>query len=437
MRSRTCARSWRASRTAEKRRAASGEAPGGSVRQISTLEHRGKQAASETTLDDNSLSLALGGPLYQLYLRTRMARAPIELVWRRILILSAICWLPLFALACLNGQVASGVSIPFLSDVGLHVNFLLALPFLIGAEVVVHRRIPGLIRLFLDRGIIAPQDQARFQGLIAAVLRLRNSVTIEICMLLVVFTLGHSVWSHSHASETIGWYGFVANDRVRLTAAGYWYAYISLPILRFLLLRWYLRVFLWYRFLWSVQTLPMHLNLFHPDRAAGLGFLSSSMFAFAPILTAQAMVLAGVIGNRILYAGATLTGFKLQIIGAVLFLMLVVVAPLTFFAVKLTLARRIAQRELGTLSSRYVNSFRRKWVQGVNRQHGPLLGTADIQSLADLGNAFDTVSDMRILPFSTKTVLRLAIVVAAPLAPLTLTIVPLDRMVEGLVKLLL
>jgi len=117
--------------------------------------------------------------------------------------------------------------------------------------------------------------------------------------------------------------------------------------------------------------------------------------------------------------------------------MLVVVAPLTFFAVKLTLARRIAQRELGTLSSRYVNSFRRKWVQGVNRQHGPLLGTADIQSLADLGNAFDTVSDMRILPFSTKTVLRLAIVVAAPLAPLTLTIVPLDRMVEGLVKLLL
>jgi hypothetical protein len=181
----------------------------------------------------------------------------------------------------------------------------------------------------------------------------------------------------------------------------------------------------------------MHLNLFHPDRAAGLGFLSGSMFAFAPIFTAQTMVLSGMIGNRILHAGATLPEFKMQIAGAVIFLMLVVLAPLTFFSFKLIVARRIAQQELGTLASRYVNSFRRKWIQGGNRQDEPLLGTADIQSLADLGNAFDTVSDMLILPFSPKTVLRLAIVVAAPLAPLTLTMMPLDRMVDGLIKLLL
>ena len=36
---------------------------------------------------------------------------------------------------------------------------------------------------------------------------------------------------------------------MQLTPAGYWYLFVSLPIFQFILLRWYLRFFLWFWFL--------------------------------------------------------------------------------------------------------------------------------------------------------------------------------------------
>ena len=101
-----------------------------------------------------------------------------------------------------------------------------------------------------------------------------------------------------------------------LAAAGYWYEFVSLPIFRFILFRWYFRLFLWYQFLWRVRGLPLHLNLYHPDRAGGLGFLTGSIFAFAPILIAHTTFLAGVIGDRIWHAGATMLNFKMDILGS-------------------------------------------------------------------------------------------------------------------------
>jgi len=47
------------------------------------------------------------------------------------------------------------------------------------------------------------------------------------------------------------------------------------------------------------------------------------------------------------------------------------------------------------------------------------------------------VSEMRVFPFNTRAVLRLAILVLTPLGPLVLTIVPIERVVKGVIKLLL
>jgi hypothetical protein len=38
-------------------------------------------------------------------------------------------------------------------------------------------------------------------------------------------------------------------SQLHLTIAGYWYAFISIPIFQFILLRWYLRFFIWFQFL--------------------------------------------------------------------------------------------------------------------------------------------------------------------------------------------
>ena len=64
------------------------------------------------------------------------------------------------------------------------------------------------------------------------------------------------------------------------------------------------------------------------------------------------------------------------------------------------------------------------------------MGSADIQSLADLANAYDVVQEMRMLPVSWQTVLRLAILIALPFAPLLLTIFPFNELIGRVVGML-
>lgn len=392
-------------------------------------------AAFSALHHDLDFSLVLGGPLYQLYLRARLARPTLEHVVRRMVGICLFCWLPLLLLAALDGHLRGGVRDPFLFDPDVHIRFLAALPLLIASELLVHKRMRVVVEQFLDRGIIANEDRARFEGLIASATRLCSSVTFEMVLLVFVFTVGHWIWNQNVSLSVSSWYAIKNGSATHLTAAGYWYAFVGLPIFRFILYRWYFRLFIWYRFLWQVRALPLHLNLYHPDRSGGLGFLSASVLAFSPVLVAQSISFAGVIFGRIVYTGATLPSFKIEIAIAVVFLILVAVTPLTFFVVKLDHAGRSAKCEFGILASRYVVDFRRKWVTGKPGPEEPLLGTSDIQSLADLANSFSVASEIRLVPITKRVLIRLALVIAAPLLPLTLTMFPLDEVVRRLFKL--
>ena len=151
--------------------------------------------------NEPDFSLVLGGPLYQLYLRTRLARPPLKLVYRRIIGISAFCWLPLFLLSLVAGDAFGGVSVPFLSDIGVHARFLAALPLLICAELMVHQRIGIIVQQFLVRGIITQEERGPFEDLVASTMRLRNSVLVELALLVSVFSAGPWLWRHTLASD--------------------------------------------------------------------------------------------------------------------------------------------------------------------------------------------------------------------------------------------
>ena len=385
--------------------------------------------------DDREFSLVLGGPLYQLYVRTKLVTSALGLLFRRVVVISLFCWGPLLILSALAGQAFGGVTIPFLLDADVHVRLLVAIPLLIIAELIVHKRIVVVIRQFIERDMIASEHRARFEQIIASTMHLRNSIAIEVALLLFCFGVGHWIWKGQVALLVPTWYAVRSQGAIVLSKAGYWYAFVSLPIFRFLLFRWYFRIFLWYLFLWRVRGLPLQLNLYHPDRAAGLGFLTGSVSAFSPVLLAQTALVSGAIADRIWYTGANLTAFKVEIPGALAFLMLLVLLPLAFFVMHLRNARRVAKREFGILSSKYVDRFRAKWIKHDAEEGEPLLGTPDIQSLADLGNSFTTVSEIRLFPFGKQTVVRLLGVLILPLLPLMLTIIPLKEVVSWIVKL--
>jgi hypothetical protein len=179
-----------------------------------------------------------------------------------------------------------------------------------------------------------------------------------------------------------------------------------------------------------VSRINLQLVPTHPDRAGGLGFLTATVYAFVPLLIAHGALLAGLIGNRIFHVGARLLDFKYEILVLVLFLLCAVFGPLLVFAPQLSAARRKGLREYGTLAESYVREFDAKWLRAVAPSNERLVGSADIQSLADLANSYEVVRTMSFAPFSKGAVLQLAAATLIPVAPLLLTMMPLDQLLK-------
>jgi hypothetical protein len=381
-------------------------------------------------------SLVLGGPIYQLYLRTFLAKPPLNLCKRRVIVITLFAWLPLLLLSLLNNTIADNIKMSFLFDFGTHVRLLLSLGILIAAEVSVHDRIGFVVRQFIERNIISAEQRSRFDNILASAMRLRDSIFIEISIILFVFVVGHWVWK-SYDMNISTWHSAQVNGVSVITPAGYWYYFISLPIFQFILLRWYFRLFIWYRFLWQVSRMPLHLNALHPDNAGGLGFLGYSIFALAPLLLAHTILLSGVIFNRSWHTGVSIIDFKLEIVIALIYLVLLVLSPLFFFMPALVAEKRNGLCDYGTVASGYVNHFYQKWIKGESEGSKSILGSADIQSLADLSNSFQVVRAMRALPVSIKSLIKLIVLIALPLVPLIVGVIPLETILTRLIGIIL
>jgi hypothetical protein len=211
-----------------------------------------------------------------------------------------------------------------------------------------------------------------------------------------------------------------------------WYGYVSLPLFQFLLMRWYFRIFIWTRFLWQVSRIELSLIPTHPDRVCGLGFLTNTVHAFIPLAAAHGALLAGLIASRIFYLGAGLLDFKIEVVVILAFTLCLVLGPLVVFASQLARAKRRGRREYGTFAERYVREFDAKWLRGGAAADEPLVGSGDLQSLADLANSFEVVRTMRVIPVTKESVLYLAAATLAPVAPLALTMMSIEELLKTL-----
>src|SRR5882672_11008370 len=116
--------------------------------------------AGKPAAEPYDFSLVLGGPLYQIFRRAHLSGDTLELLRRRIVVIALFAWLPLLVLSVVEGSAwGSRVAMPFLYDVDAHVRFLIALPLLLVAELVVHQRMRPVVRQFVERDLIG--DTAR------------------------------------------------------------------------------------------------------------------------------------------------------------------------------------------------------------------------------------------------------------------------------------
>lgn len=183
--------------------------------------NRGLYTTVESVLQEKShdFSLVLGGPIFQLLRKLHLSGEGTALLPRRLLSVTAIAWLPLLLLTFLGSS--SGVArVCFLHDVEVHARFLVALPVLIAAELIIHLRLRPVVRTFVERRIVLPEDLLRFDKAIDTATRLRNSIPLEAGLVVAVYTFGLWLWNGRVLLNTSTWYA-QPGGRWHLTLAGF------------------------------------------------------------------------------------------------------------------------------------------------------------------------------------------------------------------------
>ena len=194
---------------------------------------------------------------------------------------------------------------------------------------------------------------------------------------------------------------------------------------------------MWTQFLWRMNRLNLQLVPTHPDEAGGLAFVGEAQGLFGIVLFGCSTAVAGVLANGVLYDGISLEHFASAIAVYVLLAVAIVMAPLLLFSVNLRKTKRLGLHQYGTLAMEYTSSFHRKWIVERRQTQEMLLGTGDIQSLADLGNSFAFVEKMNAVPVGSRTVAYLALACLIPMSPLLLTTMPLGQILKMVLKVIL
>ena len=385
----------------------------------------------------DAFSLVRGGPMYRLLVRAGLVLPGTLGIARRAIFFALVAWLPLLLLSAAEGlAVGNAVTIPFLHDPLAYARFLIAVPLLIIAERLIEPKIAVTAHTFADSGLLDEMDQGSYRSAITEAERWRDSAWGEVLVLGLAY-LGTLVWLAGETTVQVStWSVHVSASGERPTAAGWWYYFVSIPIQQFLIYRWLWRIVIWSRFLWRMSRLDLCLMPTHPDRAAGLGFLAIGHRSFGSIAFPVGVIWSAAVHRAFLYHAASLETIRapsavLAVLNAIVFL-----GPLLIFMPKLRAARVRGVLEYGRLALQYTQSFDRKWVRGGAPEGEELLGSGDIQSLADMGGSFERIENTRIVPFSVKTLLDLTISVLAPMLPLLLLVMSWKEILEKLLGML-
>jgi hypothetical protein len=381
-------------------------------------------------------SLVRGGPTYRLGLRLGRSRHWPEV--RLGIALALMTWLPLLILAAIEGVLFAGtVKVSFMASLSSHVRFLVAMPLLFVAEVWIDPRLASFVAQSVDSGLVPASKRAALDRAMKSAARWRDSVAVEAVILgLAVVLVATGVRVELPAGIST-WSAVSTGTGPHLTLAGWWYLAAALPVFQFLLARWFWRLLIWFVFLWRLSRIGLDLVPTHPDLSGGLGYLGVVQSYFSTLGFATSTVFAAQFAEKLVFAGVSLRSLVGPIVGVVLLNLVLVLGPLLVFSPELVVVKRRGLRDYGVLASHYTRAFDIKWLRGAAPPDEPFLGSADIQSLADLGNSVEIIRNMRIVPVAPITVVGLAAVSLAPMLPLLLVSFSVDDLLIHAVKLLL
>lgn len=403
------------------------------------ITHPAPTAPAAVAVIPHGFALFADGPLLRLLRRLPVARRLADEPAWRVAVVLAVAWLPPFALSIHEGLAFGGTDLPFVKDIQFQVRMLIVLPLFIIAAHEAHRVTTSALKQFVDRGIVRESDRPAFTNCLRLASGWNHSTVVRLAILAIVVFLGQDLWQRALAQREIGaWYGGQSLSGAPRALAGYWLVWVTNPIFRYVHVVWLLRMLLYAAVLARIAALDLHLVATHPDRAGGLGFLGENFTAFGELVVAEGAAMAAFLANRVFHDGHPLQLFKMDILGVAVVVAAMVLGPMCVFVPKLLAAKREGREQYGKLANRYVREFEGAWVARQAPADGrPFLGTSDIQSLADMSTAYQVVNQMRFVPFSNIIVVTAFALFLMPIAPLLLTVVPAEELLNKVIRALI
>ena len=300
---------------------------------------------------EHVFALGDGGPFHAVARRLHLLRptGTLHAAW-----LVAIAWLPLALASAVRVAIGRGVD-PLLHDISVHTRLLVALPLLVGAERILDQTSRGALHQLYESNMV---DHDALNALVDRAHRLRELVAIEAILAVAAVGFGELViWGRFGA-------GLVHGGTEMIWSFGrVWYGLVGLPLVVFLMARWFWRWIVWTHVLVRLSRLSIATIGTHPDRAAGLESLSWPLMAFCVYLLALSSILSGAWGTQLLDGRMTVPGLVPTLCLFVALAYVVGCAPLLVFTGKLFRAHRRALVEYTPLAHDYVFKLQQKWIR--------------------------------------------------------------------------
>jgi hypothetical protein len=376
-------------------------------------------------------SLIRGGPFYRGQRAVRLIHPDKWNMGRRIAVAVVIGWLPLVALtAVLN---STGL-VSLLCDYRATSRMLIAVPILLLGQAVMESRFRMLVGHFLEAGLVTGSEVPRMQSAIKVVLRLRDSVLPELAIFLLVVL--HSATTERTMVDATPWLAEGTGTAFHLTVAGWYAVVVSATLFQFLLGLGLWKWFLWAVFAFRLSRLKLNLVPTHPDEHGGLGFLSLTPIAFAPIVFAATVVIGSTWRHEILTGVANLMSFKFPAIVLACLVALIALGPLAFFVPRLAALRRRGILEYGILAQLHSTDFHEKWILSRAGHEAEFLTACESSTLADFGQAYEKLKELKPFPLDRDALIVLALSLLVPVLPVILAAIPLVVVLKTLLEAL-
>ncbi|MCX7023940.1 MAG: hypothetical protein NT080_04895 [Spirochaetes bacterium] len=356
----------------------------------------------------------------------------------RAILLACICYLPQLLLAMADG-VFDGSILGFRHDYAAIVQYLVTVPLLVLADAFVDPYIRGAIAQFDEAGIIPEGKEGEYRDLASRYARAARSRWVDLAAILLSLPIGWS-WilpdlAAARADPSFTpWLAAGSGAGVRLSLAGIYAGAIANPLSWYLLIRWIWKAFVWVAFLYRVSRFELRIRPGHPDRAGGLGFLSTAQSAFGILIFALGCNVAATTAYNTTIEGTRLTDYANLVIlaGFIVLAPSIFIAPLLAFTRRLYRAKREGTRVWGIYASRVAREVDERLAETLtaDRRSGEGIGMVSgelgdaIGAAPDIREAMDTIRQMHVVPFDFISLGRLFLAAAGPLLPLILDSIP-------------